>query len=288
MLPPLDHELMAGMRREKRQQGRRAAAAFVVGLAFAWLAPALAFGAGGGASLQPSAAPKRLNGALTEISGLAPAGPNSVYAHNDETATVYELDVATGRIVRSFSLGRPALVGDFEAIAVGGERLALITSKGVIHEARIESRRRSLAVTRFDAGLGKACEVEGFAPTAAEDGYFISCKQAGSRLVIHQWSRLGGLSKKAIDIKLDGRVPNPKAFRAADVARDARTGNLLVLDSAAGAILEVTSAGGKVRYWRLSGDHPQAEGLAIMPDGRLVVGDESKASGGFLTLYPAR
>lgn len=243
-------------------------------------------------TLHPAATQKRLAGALAEVSGLAPAGQRSVYAHNDEAATIFELDAQSGKILRTVSLGRPAVIGDFEAIAARGDVLSLITSEGVIYEAKVEPRRRSLGFRTFDTGLGRVCEIEGLTPTEAGGAYYIACKRAERRLVVYKWSREAGAAK-IINLTLESAVPNPREFRAADIAFDQETGTLLVLDSSAGAILEVSLKGESVGYWRLAGKHPQAEGLAVLADGRLLVADEGRAGrgsieGGELTLYPPR
>lgn len=243
-------------------------------------------------TLHPAAAQLPLAGALAEVSGLASAGQTSVYGHNDESATIFELDALSGEILRTVSLGRPAVIGDFEAIAAHGGVLSLITSKGVIYEAMNEPRRRSLGFRTFDTGLGRTCEIEGFTPTETGDAYLIACKRAQRRLVVYKWSLEAG-AVKAVNMKLEDAVPNPKEFRAADIVRDQKTGTLLVLDSSAGAILEVSMTGEGVGYWRLGGKHPQAEGLALLADGRLLVADEGKIGrgsirGGVLTLYPPR
>ena len=243
------------------------------------------------ATLKP-AARLTLDGALVEISGLAPAGPGRVYTHTDESATVYELDVGSGAIVSTYSLGRPAAAGDFEAIAFKDGVLALVTSSGVIYESGLEPGKRSLAFRAIDTGLGTVCEIEGFAPGKARGGYFLVCKHMENRLVVYEWSRDRG-AVRVIDRILRGAVPRPRDFRATDLAVDTARGAFLILDSGAGAILEVSLEGGETRYWRLGGDHRQAEGLALLDDGRLLVADEGKIGEGriaaaALTLYGPR
>lgn len=262
------------------------------------LCAALTFSSGAAAEaplvkvLRPAAAPIRLSGELAEVSGLAPASETSVYAHNDEQATIYEVDIGTGAVLRNHALGRPPPLGDFEALATVGDKAVLITSKGIIHEARLTARDRPLGYRSIDTKLDKACEVEGLSHAGDGETYFIACKHSGRRLVLRRWSEREGASR-AIDVKLRDAVPNPKEFRATDLVRDPRSGTLLVLDSAAGAVLEITAQGEKVGYWRLGGDHPQAEGLALMNDGTLIVADEGRIGDGALTtgtltIYPPR
>lgn len=242
--------------------------------------------------LLPVARPVHLTGALAEVSGLAPASETSVYAHNDEQATIHEVDIRTGTILRVQSMGRPPVPGDFEAIAVTETDRLLITSKGALLRAPKSDRGRSLRYRAVDTKLETRCEIEGLAPADRNGGLFLACKHAGRRLVIYRWSATAG-KVRAINLKLDDAVPNPKAFRATELVRDQRTGTLLVLDSAAGAVLEISTRGERIGYWRLGGDHPQAEGLALMPDGTMVVADEGRIGDGVvapgaLTLYPPR
>jgi len=243
-------------------------------------------------TMYPLAEQTRLAGALSEVSGLAPAGKASVYAHNDEQGAVFELDVLSGKTLRTLTLGRPAAIDDFEAIAAKDGALSLITSKGIVYEAMLDGRRSALRYRTIDTGVGSACEIEGFARADARDGYFIACKKSGRRLVVYKWSRKAG-ARRVIDLPLKRVVPNPDEFRASDIVADPAAGTLLVLDSSAGAILEVSLNGEGVDYWRLGGKHPQAEGLTLLGDGKIVVADEGKTGqgsigGGALTLYPPR
>lgn len=239
------------------------------------------------ATLQPIGAPKRLGGALGEISGLAAAGPDAVYAHNDETGTIYLVAAKNGRIERRMSIGRGLVAGDFEAVAVRGDGLFLITSKGVVYERETPKGRPATFAVR-DLSLPKSCEVESLAAFGRE--FLIACKEAKQRLVVYEWRPPAAKAEKKplIDVSLTDRVPNPKTFRAADLVYDPRSKTILTLDSSSGAILETTLKGERVGQWLLGGDHPQAEGLALMPDGRLIVADERGARGGTLTVYPPR
>src|SRR5690606_17400976 len=77
-----------------------------------------------------------LPGRLDEISGLASTPGGRLFGHDDERALVNEIDPATGEVGKRFSAGDPPLTGDFEGIAVVGERFFLVTSVGILHELR--------------------------------------------------------------------------------------------------------------------------------------------------------
>ncbi len=243
-----------------------------------------------------------LDPALTEISGLAPAGPHSFFAHNDEHGTIFEIDMRTGQSVRSFSLGKAPVAADFEAIAADGERLYLTTSSGNLYEARLPDDGANVSFEVHQTGIGSACEVEGLAPGSRRQSFLFLCKnirQSGKkvkqakdmrRLHIYEWSMSdpGAAPRLAVDVAFaDLQLGEAAAkFTPADLARDAETGSLFVLN-ARGGILHMTASGEPIAYAPLSRAlHPQSEGLAIMPDGVIAVADEGKPTmGGRLALY---
>src|SRR5438132_5987369 len=66
---------------------------------------------------------------LHEISGLALTSRGTVLTHDDNVGRVYEIDPKTGILLKAFSLsGNPR--GDFEAIAIAGSDIYLMTSNG--------------------------------------------------------------------------------------------------------------------------------------------------------------
>jgi hypothetical protein len=84
---------------------------------------------------------------LHEISGLAVTADGRVFAHGDEDGTVYQLDPRSGRVTKRFALAATGddpdlgkkvrdgrLTGDFEDIAIAGDRFFLISSNGVLLE----------------------------------------------------------------------------------------------------------------------------------------------------------
>ncbi|HUF75282.1 MAG TPA: hypothetical protein VMM35_03345, partial [Longimicrobiales bacterium] len=102
-----------------------------------------------------------LPGRLDEISGLAVTPDGRLFGHDDERALVHEIDPMSGSVGKRFSAGDPPLRGDFEGIAIVGERFFLVTSTGLLYEMR-EADDRSEAPYRIsDTGLGAHCEVEG-------------------------------------------------------------------------------------------------------------------------------
>jgi len=241
--------------------------------------------------LNPISQEIKLDPALTEISGLADAGGGRVLAHDDERAVVYDLDLRAGRVLRKVAYGAPPVAGDFEAIVAQDGEVSLMTSAGVIYRARADADRMVKNPEIVDMAMGAICETESLAADGAGN-FYLACKEAERRLVVYQWSAANGL-RALFRKKLESLAPNPKSFRATDMVYDRATDTLLVLDAGAGALLEVTLSGERAGYWRLGGRHQQAEGLALLSTGELVVADEGKKGKGFsahgyLTIYPPR
>ncbi|PLX31312.1 MAG: hypothetical protein C0600_06030 [Ignavibacteria bacterium] len=74
----------------------------------------------GGDELEAPTAQFELPKRLKEISGLAVDDRGRLFAHDDESGIVYQLDPMTGKIVKSFRLGRTLVTEDFEGIAIAG------------------------------------------------------------------------------------------------------------------------------------------------------------------------
>lgn len=233
--------------------------------------------------------------ALDEISGLAIDSAGHLYAHGDERAEIFQLDRVDHRIVSRFTFGDPGVHGDFEGIAVAGDRIFLVTSDGVLYAGRPGADGDHVDFVTYATGLGRLCEIEGLAYDPSTPSLLLSCKEARAsevrhRLAIYRWSidRRALFPKPAV---LTGYAPiaravGEKAFHPTDLTRDAETGHFLVLASRERAIAEVTSQGEVVKVVRLRRAlHRQAEGIAIDRDGSLLVADEGAGKRGTLTTY---
>jgi uncharacterized protein YjiK len=244
--------------------------------------------AGGGPGQAPAVF--ELPARLAEISGLALSPDGRLYGHNDEIAAAYEIDPATGRIVRTLSFGTGPVLGDFEGVAISGGRIHLATSGGRIVSRPLEDANGARDVAVADAGLGRVCEIEGIAPAAGPGGFLLLCKRMSKksdagRLRIYEWSPADGL-RVAVDLDAGEAAPGVRSLRPSDLARDPRTGGLIVLDSRARVLIDLSSSGRPLGVRRLNRKaHPQPEALAALPDGRLVIGDEGAGAKGRLTVY---
>jgi uncharacterized protein YjiK len=233
---------------------------------------------------------------LDEISGLAvdPRGP--VFAHEDERAIIFELEPSTHSIVRRFAFGSPAIPGDFEAIALVGDSVVLVTSNGVLYAGAQGRDGESVRYVRRDTGVGRSCEVEGLAYEPDDRSLLIACKvprDAFTRghVTVFRWSldRRGIVPPAALHVPLARltRAAGLSDFHPSDITRDPVTGHYLLVAAREHAIAELTPAGDVEQVVRLQRKrHPQAEGIAVTPDGALLVTDEAGRGRATLSVYP--
>ena len=243
--------------------------------------------------LESRPAPFVMPGRLDEISGLAITADGRLFGHNDEWATVIEIDRITGEAGKRFSIGDPIIEGDFEGIAVVGERFFLITSVGLLYEFREVGDRETAPHRVTDTELGAQCEAEGLDYDPAEDALLIACKVSTPDLgtvVIY---------RRPLDPDLPWLEPievQRRELPAFGVREDFQassvvvtpSGSLLLASAAPEALVEVDRSGRVIGGVDLPrGRHPQSEGLAFGPDGTLFIADEQNdGPNGHVTAYP--
>lgn len=235
--------------------------------------------------------------ALSEVSGLAFASPESLLAHGDERAVVWHYDVARRRAVGRFGLGdrRGVFRGDFEDIAVVGERIFLVTGAGEIYEGRAVGDGRVGRALRRTRGLGGGCEVEGLAWDQGTRALLLLCKQARTRLwkdrlvilaVSTETWRVERVPRILADRRALERATGKRGFAGSGMVRHPRTGTLLVISGPEQTYVELSPAGHVLGGGRLDRDrHRQPEGIAIAPDLTLLIADEAGGHKATITAY---
>jgi uncharacterized protein YjiK len=229
---------------------------------------------------------------LREISGLALTSRGTVFAHDDNSGRVSEIDPKTGILVKSFSLlGNQK--EDFEAIAIAGNDIYLMASDGKLFRFREGADGQQVQFMMFNTGLGKQCEFESLAYEADNTRLVMVCKrtldkEAPKDLVIYRLPLpLNRATITALRVPLKEVVGSNKwkNFRPSDITVDPTTRNYVIVASHEQGLLVVTPDGDVVRSEPLPGDHQQAEGVAITNDGILIVSDEATHKPAAITLY---
>ena len=239
----------------------------------------------------------KLPGRLREISGLASAPGDRIFAHDDELAIIYEIDYRAGRLIKAFAMGDKPARGDFEGIAFAEDRFYLVTSSGLIYESREgEDDGRQLFNT-YGTGIGKKCEVEGLAFEPADRVLLLVCKTPRDEeiedfVAIYRFS----LDSREITgapllIPLDeitSRIGG-KSFRPSGIERHPLSGNYIIVAAQQSAMAEITPDGRVVAGVKLKrGNHRQVEGIAFTSDGTMLLADEGGRGRARLTLYHLR
>lgn len=232
-----------------------------------------------------------------EVSGLALAADGRIFLHNDEAGAIATLDPTEGQLVATYQLGPDHPEEDFEGIAIEGDSLTMITSRGRLYRTGVPgpgpAEDSMLTYTVAETDLGRDCEIEGL---AADQGVLlIACKEArrkslGDALTIFRWDLATGelASPDRIQVPLDS-LAGIRRFRASAVERHPTTGRLVVLAAADGAVAELGPGGEQPVVRALPRGHRQAEGLAIPGDGQILIADEGAPSGrGVLSRYACR
>jgi uncharacterized protein YjiK len=239
----------------------------------------------------------KLPRALDEISGLTRDSAGRLFAHADERAIVYQIDPVSQRIVKQFTFGQPAIPGDFEAIAIVGNRVMLTTSDGLVYVGHEGRDGEAVRFTRYATGIGRFCEVEGLAWDARARELLFACKTPRvaplrGQLAVFGWSPERPAPVTAPRVRVPLATLAPRIGRTgvapSELVIDPKTGHLLLLAARAHAIIELTPTGELVDVARLRASlHRQAEGLAFGSDGTLLVADEANGGRATLTSYAA-
>ena len=232
---------------------------------------------------------------LREVSGLALTADGRLLAHGDEQARIYEIDYRRGVVVKHFDVGSTPLAGDFEAIAIAGTRIFLVTSDGSVYELTegADGERVPFRMSRTD--LPGCREVEGATYDPDTASLVLACKSpakgGGDALLLLEWAVDGqSPARRRVAVPLEAlraRGFTGKRFSASDIARRPDNGNLVLVAGPERGYAEITPAGDVVVARMLPKRHPQPEGVAVTADGLLLVADEGAKGRGSLTVYPA-
>jgi hypothetical protein len=238
--------------------------------------------------------------ALSEVSGLAFTPDGSLLAHGDERAVIWRFDLASRRPVARFGLGdrRGVLRGDFEDIAVAGDRIFLVTAAGEIYEGRAATDGQTGRAARRTGGLGRGCEVEGLGWDAGTRSLLLLCKTTRTRrwhdrmvilaVSVDTWrfEREPRILVDRADLK---RATGEKEFHGTGLARHPRTGTWLVVAGPERTYVELSPKGDVLGGGRLDRDrHRQPEGIAVAPDLTLLISDEAAGRTATITAYAYR
>ncbi len=241
---------------------------------------------------------ERLPDRLAEISGLTFDSAGRLFGHDDERAVVYEIDPRRGRVLKAFELDHGGIRGDFEGIAAARGRLFLVTSQGTLYRFPEGADGEVVAFEAFPTAVAERCEVEGLTFDPGADALLLVCKTVfgpggGRRLQVFSFS----LERMSVDPEphLDLPLTALESFgieprlHPSGIDRDPASGGLVLVAAREEVVVEISTGGEIVAARPLPGKrHRQPEGIALAPDGSLVVADEGGGGRARLTVYRKR
>ena len=233
---------------------------------------------------------------LVEISALAMTPDNRLLAVDDERAVVFEIDYINGGLVKAFALDKPVLRGDFEGLAVFGSTVYLMTSDGDIYAADEGEDGERVTFERHKTKLGDECEFEGLAVDGSAKHLLLLCKNVRKKADIDTLS-IFAWDIESQDLLPEARIELPirdismalrtRRLHPSGLVMDTQSGHLLLVAAREQALIELGRDGKFIaaRRLTLAMRHPQAEGIELAPDGRLILSDEGGKSRARLSLY---
>lgn len=233
----------------------------------------------------------KLPGKLREISGLALTSDQRLLAVADEEAIVYEYDYDAGHLVKAFALGEPTVRDDFEGIAVLGDTVWLMTSKGNLYSAKEGNDGERVEYDKHKLGFKDDCELEGIAADERRRILILVCKDAKKKKdrLIYEWSVDGNYRKFRLPEAEIAAVLGKKRVHPSGIEVDPGNGNLLVIAARENVVFALSRTGDFLDViMKLDGDlHRQSEGISVTSDGRLLIADEAGKGTATLTVYPS-
>ena len=234
---------------------------------------------------------------LDEVSGLAFDGQGRLWAHDDERARIYQLDPSSGDVLAYFDVDR-GVTGDWEGLAWAEGNLFLVDSDGVLLRFTPRGHREGVPYRRIDTGLGSRCEIEGLAFEPSRRALLLGCKtvrerELRDRIVVLAFSlatmnaeEAPRVSIPAADLASFGF--SAREFRTSAVETHPRTGTILIASAQDAAIMEISPDGRTVVSGCIPGNRllRQLEGLAVAPDGALVLASEASGHRAILARVP--
>ncbi len=239
----------------------------------------------------------RLPNRLKEISGLALSPDGRLFGVTDESAVVYEINYADGKLVRAFAMQDPPVPGDFEGIAWLNGRIYLVTSDGKLYSSPEGADGEHVEASLTDTGLGGKCEIEGLTEDPRTGHLFFVCKDGIADgkmqdLQIFEWSVgdqevVRSIRSPLADIR---RALNTKHVNPSGIVMDRAGNRFIVVAARQRALVELTRDGQLVSARRFSqpGRHRQAEGIELTSSGKLLVADEGGDGKARLAVYEPR
>ncbi len=242
-----------------------------------------------------------LPGLLDEISGLTLLDDLHLGAIDDESSSLFVIDVRTGKVTDRHKMGGGKKL-DYEGIERVGDTVYVLSSAGAIYEIRNWKSNKRIT-DRHETGLYSRNDNEGLAYDVANHRLLIACKEypgkemkgyktiyafdleqerllpepvfkidlALVQVMASSGNATGATSKK----KKKGWWKHRKQVKPAALAVHPLTQQLFIISSAKRRMIVLNSDGRMAAVYKLPKKYfVQAEGMAFLPNGDLFISNE--------------
>lgn len=237
-----------------------------------------------------------LSSQLAEISGITFTPDNRLFAHGDEYADIFELDPATGSIIKKFTLGSLlAVKGDFEDLAYAGDKFFLLESNGKLYEFNEGNNGEYISYKTHKTFLTSKYDVEGLCYDNETNSLLLACKESGSKELgkdkaVYSFSldnlELEEIPRFIIPFKDIKNNTAEGKFNPSGIARNPKSGTFYIIAARGNTIVEISKTGEILDQADLPQNvHRQAEGIAFKNDGTLFISNESSGKTPIIIVY---
>lgn len=238
----------------------------------------------------------KITQSLNEISGITVTKDNNIFAVNDEIGTIFKINPLTGNLIKTFSVGKWTIEGDFEGITIFNEMIFLISSEGKLYNFK-EGKHKSLVdynvkqlpfSSRFDIeGLYYDEELNGLLITPKD----YSGKEFKDERAVYFYSfedeKVNSIPLFRISLKKLKKDFGIKSFYPSGITKHPVSNNYLIISAKNdNVIVEVDLSGNILGAQKLSEKiHRQPEGITILKDNSILISDEAAGKKPTLTRY---
>ena len=245
-----------------------------------------------------SDSPERVNlpSELLEVSGITFTDDNRLFAHGDEDGDIFEIDPASGKIIKRFHLGSLMVIkGDFEDITYVNGIFYLAESNGKLYEFTEGNNGEFVKYKTFKTFLTSKNDVEGLCYDNETNSLLLACKESAGKefgndktvysfaldnLELEQTPRFVISFKDIKNNTVEGK------FNPSGIARNPVSGTFYIIAARGNTIIEISKNGEILDQADLPEKiHVQAEGIAFKSDGTLYISNEGKDKQAYIIKY---
>lgn len=227
---------------------------------------------------------------LKEISGITMTPDGRLFAHQDEYAYVYQIDITSGEIIKTFSAGNPALKDDFEDIAFVNDTFYLLKNNGTLISFIEGENKKSVDYEIIKTGLKSANDAEGLCYDPETKSLLIALKgKPGEDIKDAKAVYSYSLENKSLNQQPRFILPLAeikKFFNPSGIQRHPISGSFFIIAANGNEIIEISKEGRLLNKHSLLPEiHSQPEGITFGKDYSLIISNEGKDGPGYFVIY---